>query len=1513
MASPSPASRAISPWESLLPSDDDDGHPEAPSTPLAASGTAGSVAPGPAAAAESSVGSAPEGLRGRASLLPDVGVEAEDEAPCGSVVATSGGDVLPSEGALALTADDLVLCQLFPSSEELPGFRDALLASLRAPADRDPEILSISEELCGSSHIRSLAVKAEQAGVSRKKFSSARQRLPALAVAIDRWLRAQLVEGLAAALPQCDLVFFVDCRSYDETPMRVAIKDSLSSILGHEGEVCEYRGGAIPASMQASDVAVAKVFQTRTSFACIVRIGVRLVTMRGGTATWLQVLDRTTAEIMHRALCATRCDSPSVEQFATKLALVSTDSYSANMRLESFTREGSAGWGMLHLGCHLHKIATCHSKTFGLVEGVISGAIRYSLSLRVGSAMRGFRAALRQILLERLVILRGQPTAAATSFREAVLSVFLTRGAHLRLRLKVISTVLNGDWRNREQVEVYLQAGDDRDEAQIRQSLAREVTWALAGRVPATYPRHRWTGADEALSDLGLVQSVHGLASASYTRWIGEKVSQVAGGPSSAAQETAVPIADGSEHDAEPAEPERGDGPAPARDTGEAATPTMLTWAEQNDLSRRLTMQFICSGAVDLMPILSIVVGPLATLLRDQMVLGGDQWEARERRKQLEALAGGTASVHSRRYRIVVAAEGELEDKLAERVEAAQSDSLLWQAVHPQARTGATNELGFRMLHMARAVVHHHLTEQHLAFPYKLFRTLVRPDLAEEIAATRPCLLDRFSSWFLAAHQEGGLHSEVARAQLLLIAELAKLDTADVEVSNGRIRRHLLASSHSTHTQDIVSASSDWVTNEFKRRDEAARRLRGQARFGVPSAPSRPKGDRKEKTVARKRKSSFGGGLRAYIRLHHHEERSFAVLARRYRELGPIEREKVQRLGREMTALGQAAPSVGRMGPRRRAARAVAKRKREVALDSRLAAIKDDEGIDDLQLSRSERVSQPESSLRSAIQAARQESHVESQVKGLQSRELAAALDGFVKERTPDALNDLGEILKFAKVADPGAFAVPAQQQSLEFAFPSLKEATKLLATSWAHPRRFQHFLEAIDNDWERKHASIGPPTSPAFQGLTPAMGGACWKAGVCICSPEGRDLQAVRRMWWAKMYTGRFKFGTEARALLAQGSLVCRLDGESLHEEGIDPQGSSDFYHLAFALLSPLRATFVKLQCIEEDLGTGRVLLKTTTTTLGEHSMFATLNRELQWEGAWFQIEASSRPMLHLQPDRVWAIPLKGGEPTRFWPPPPRQRMPASWLTRPSGEAPSTSADQGDAAQPDPADDHDDDIMGSLGSKSDDGSVWDRLEELVADAFPMAGASKEAEVPTPGGEGAAPMLVEEFGDMLYTPTSPATDSEPEIPEVGELDLGDEEQIAMPAEHEPAAGRRRPADSQLAVGPHGMIHYYKITNRFVAHCTLASHGSQCFKTRTSLASERGGHFQAQGRPLGHLAAWLLEQERFPTKAAHFASKPSQASRAAGRLVLETIPNSAELLAGERPVREGEANEPDALP
>lgn len=121
----------------------------------------------------------------------------------------------------------------------------------------------------------------------------------------------------------------------------------------------------------------------------------------------------------------------------------------------------------------------------------------------------------------------------------------------------------------------------------------------------------------------------------------------------------------------------------------------------------------------------------------------------------------------------------------------------------------------------------------------------------------------------------------------------------------------------------------------------------------------------------------------------------------------------------------------------------------------------------------------------------------------------------------------------------------------------------------------------------------------------------------------------------------------------------------------------------------------------------------------------------------------------------------------------------------------------------------------------------------------------------------------------------------------------------------------------VQVSRYGVLKFYAGGCRMVAECTWSGHISKdtkCHLSRTAKQSSNPAR-HGQGRPVGKLLAFLLDQHTWPCNDNHVYALFSRASRVEARAYLSTLagPDVIGILSSERPKRSGEEDEPMEVP
>ena len=124
-------------------------------------------------------------------------------------------------------------------------------------------------------------------------------------------------------------------------------------------------------------------------------------------------------------------------------------------------------------------------------------------------------------IASRLELKRGRPSREAVQYKRNLMQVCVRHGAGALVRRLLLATVPNGDWRAHK-VQFYVDLapkGMAVDQASVLQFVTGGLMGALAASQPCLYPRHRWVGADIAVSELAVLEGCHRLLSTTFAQF----------------------------------------------------------------------------------------------------------------------------------------------------------------------------------------------------------------------------------------------------------------------------------------------------------------------------------------------------------------------------------------------------------------------------------------------------------------------------------------------------------------------------------------------------------------------------------------------------------------------------------------------------------------------------------------------------------------------------------------------------------------------------------------------------------------------------------------------------------------------------------------------------------------------------------------------------------------------------------------------------------------------------------
>ena len=1095
-----------------------------------------------------------------------------------------GDDQAPVE-----TQDDMALAARMPGAWEgsVPQHVDgynlesplgpALSAAQRASRQghRDPEALAIAHELLQEevAAVASKRVLYEKLDIDASKVDTITPRLACALHLQELAFRRNLEELIARTFPARDQAMYLEACTYDETPLTVAVKEERSAwqrdnraqaaLPGPAGELASREdrlilAGKGQAFKLTSSSSAQKILQHRQVAAYLLRCREGYLLVKSPrTLTPLVILESGTSEVLATALRRLSAGTRAVSTFGQKVRGICTDQASANIAAErGMQAERRDSRTTIHNLCNVHKTALVHSKTFALVKSGIKGMIATALSLRAPSAMSKFRRAMREEIMSRLQILHGKPSREAMQHKRAVLTLFCAHGRNLAVKKVLLLLCPNGDWRS-EQVQFFLPLGARAPPREaVAEFLCTGVVTALCANHPGIYPHHRWTGADLACDDLGLIESVHCLLSGTYIRFLvlfqqslaGKTLAQCALG--SAIRDTAhmLMLEDGGgagNLEGQSSSGQADDPAAPASiEAGSDESPA-AAMARINAANRRAAARWLSQSPLADLVLIRLTMEPLRQLLTEQLKVAGDVWEVGQQCRAAQAMAEGRTGVSIRDFRLVLVAKGHFDAKLKGQVAMLWTERHLWATVPEAKYTIAFRSLAFRCIARMSCASMQVLEHQSLCFPTRLFVLLGHPELAPTFDTVPDCVLDSWSLQMRRLHP--GFVGEEFQAKLLLCAMVLEGDVSTIEARHASIRRLLIASSQ-TNPVEHGHLSAQWLCMQ------ARTRLREMERYAATAIGRKRKAREalRERRIARQKRQrppartphhSGGGAWRAFARLKLLGIRGrpdFTELGRVYRAERAANTPDYQRaVNMAMAAKRCVKWKIKLPGPTfgansKRSQSRVMQEFRH-AVWSKSIGLDDDERM----LAVADRVAELRMGARESISMVRAIHKYDAQQLELQRKQAFAALEEW--RQGPGAA-----IVQAVANSHPamGALSLvpePCGPYSVVSASPQeLSPVGEALA--WAHGTKSTTLSSCLEKQWRALHL---PVLDGDCQPLpASAARSKCAELGMCICSGANKRIAAIMDTFLDSMKR-LFRANTVHRDFLLEGKIVAKFSSE--------------------------------------------------------------------------------------------------------------------------------------------------------------------------------------------------------------------------------------------------------------------------------------------------------------------------------------------------------------------------------
>ena len=506
------------------------------------------------------------------------------------------------------------------------------------------------------------------------------------------------------------------------------------------------------------------------------------------------------------------------------------------------------------------------------------------------------------------------------------------------------------------------------------------------------------------------------------------------------------------------------------------------------------------------------------------------------------------------------------------------------------------------------------------------------------------------------------------------------------------------------------------------------------------------------------------------------------------------------------------------------------------------------------------------------------------------------------------------------------------------------------------HPKQHpcQGLLGDLHDQWETQSQLIRSSNEP-LPNAGAAADSLCCRLGACVCTGPGRHAwgmhgnlvrllqpHLVSRKRAREDNTGQKKPHTECRILLDTARLCLKFEQ---HEAVVMPSSAcaSGWGRVAYGALqdgatgttprvrwamvghmnhasqSGYMFTVIPVEPVHVTHADRMASLRVPNPVRVQRSLEFLrdhLPAEMGWTMRIYRLESSIEGYFGpgKPPDGLFVTPYLDVDPLVFWrgqleEEESRRLQQEARASRRRAQRPAPRPPRrvrGRAAEPlGDASESEDELAGA----QPDGGETDMEEEEDADSVAAAaelfadmeeGDATVAVRPAAGGEPAAAAA-----RAAAPAPSPAPADAAEAPEPPPAP-------AAPVARRARAGREGPFGDTNRVDfgeGAGFLVYYAAGDVIQAHCRVPGHGD-CRRQRTVTSGRRRG----QGRPLGHLAAWLLAGDQFANQAAHQARTfvPSLEKRQEARELLAVAEGADELFKQENDEESGWEREPSEV-
>jgi hypothetical protein len=649
------------------------------------------------------------------------------------------------------------------------------------------------------------------------------------------------------------LITFSHVTRYDETPMRVRIADlgmhsALRDAGGRSREIVEFERrlatliGALGQPVIKDDVDQGKLLEVESSYTLLVFLRGHYCLVRFDCVVPVASMARTTAEVYYVHHRRIQHEFGGIaERFERRQRVVCTDGDGAVAKSERAMALAFPSCAVLHTICAVHGLCNDREAMVSLVPALRTKLTHTALTFSFNSNLAIFRKCFRAQVLSILKIERNRrPSDRQQRLNAERLEVFLPSSiASNRVPRAVILACCGSSFDDPSSL-VYF-AGPDESDTSIEERLVREFTSAMVGSGPKSFPSRNWIRAELTPNWVGLLESVCGLFSSTFTRFKEQVDGSVDGatlskhGPS---MDPAVPLLalmpSHSEPGAEDLQSDGVNGASEGAGSGASSLPSSIglgesggakggadDWTEKqrNQHTYRNTVFAWISGGCVLADCI-LLAAPLAychaPTMRTAIYRSGAEWERKERLREIKNCLNYDHRSGNRDFRLSLAFEGAIETELMDKAAGLMKGETHHFELVPLAnRSRAFETKAFCVL--ARSHAHAHKRRRlRTNYPFKVFGALKQPALFKSID-DEPCK-SRYCQWTRRLLESyGSLQRQDAQMDVRCTAEMARDETVQIEHAHGYMRRFLVIRSEQGRALDMESVNDAVISRWFRK------------------------------------------------------------------------------------------------------------------------------------------------------------------------------------------------------------------------------------------------------------------------------------------------------------------------------------------------------------------------------------------------------------------------------------------------------------------------------------------------------------------------------------------------------------------------------------------------------------------------------------------------------------------------------------------------------------------------